>query len=270
MIEMTICLPLFRAKYIAWLALESLCRQKNIDFKWELIICEEIFDEEFGEEQINTYKERLKNVGCTNLVYIPLSKWIPLSEKICLMIKNASESSLYYGDLGADMYTPSLRIKSQRDILKNNPDIDWCAIGKTIFYEIKTEKLFILDAEFSVNDASSRASRMSIMRHFNICNKKIGIDGTIFKFIKNFAKSKGKKFTTYLDNSDELWMESLNVHGLNNLSVGGERELYFSGKRKEERIKVCNVDINKIFPLEILKKLRKSKKFLPNHNRDKI
>ena len=41
MIEMSVRMPLFRARYIAWLALESLCRQKRVTFKWELVIAEE-------------------------------------------------------------------------------------------------------------------------------------------------------------------------------------------------------------------------------------
>jgi len=45
MIEMSVVMPLYRAKFIGWLAFESLIRQKGIDFEWELIIMQEKNDE---------------------------------------------------------------------------------------------------------------------------------------------------------------------------------------------------------------------------------
>lgn len=50
MIELTVAMPLYNSKYIAWLAMESLCRQKNVTFDWELIVSEEQNDEMYGEE----------------------------------------------------------------------------------------------------------------------------------------------------------------------------------------------------------------------------
>jgi len=50
MIELTVGIPMFRSRHIGWLALESLCRQKDIDFKWELLIMEE--EESLGEEKV--------------------------------------------------------------------------------------------------------------------------------------------------------------------------------------------------------------------------
>ncbi len=70
MIELSVCAPFFRAKYIGWLALESLCRQKDINFEWELIISEEMFDEAMGKDVIMKYKSRLEDLGCVRLKYI--------------------------------------------------------------------------------------------------------------------------------------------------------------------------------------------------------
>ncbi len=38
---LTVALPVWNGSRIAWLAMESLCRQEEIDFWWELVICEE-------------------------------------------------------------------------------------------------------------------------------------------------------------------------------------------------------------------------------------
>ena len=53
MIEASVTLPLFRSQYIAWLQLESLCRQQDVDFEWELLIAEEQGDETIGIKRIN-------------------------------------------------------------------------------------------------------------------------------------------------------------------------------------------------------------------------
>ena len=78
-IELSVCIPLFRARYCAWLAFEGLCRQTDIDFNWELIMAEEVGDEDFTEAEVMKYKARLEKVGCVKLKYIPIKKWMPLS-----------------------------------------------------------------------------------------------------------------------------------------------------------------------------------------------
>ena len=51
-IEFSVRMPMFRSKYIAWLALESLCRQKGVNFEWELITAEEqVGKEVFGKKR---------------------------------------------------------------------------------------------------------------------------------------------------------------------------------------------------------------------------
>jgi hypothetical protein len=76
---------MFRSKYIGWLPLESLCRQEDVDFEWELIIAEEENDESFGFENIKNYTDRLKASGCIKIEYLGLKKWIPLSRKYKLL-----------------------------------------------------------------------------------------------------------------------------------------------------------------------------------------
>jgi hypothetical protein len=273
MIELTVCLPIFRGKYIAWVALESLCRQENIDFDWELIIAEEQFDEHLGLKEIDKYRGRLKKIRCKRLKYIPLKKWMPLSAKLVMMIDNRTEASKYYLDIGADNYSPPLRLKYQYDLLSKNKDIYWCAIGRNITYDIKTERTFLSlsDSLDTVRgDGTARAVRMDIMKNFNITHRKSGIDGAIFKFVRKFVEAQGKKFVPHLIFDDNIWMHGLNVHGLNNLTTGGYREKYFANKNRPSYIVDCPINIQDTIPPDIVKKLRKLKKFLGLHNRQNI
>ena len=81
MIKLSVALPVFNSKRIAWLAMEGLCRQENINFEWELVIAEEQGPEKFGSKAFLSYEGRLREVGCVRVRYIKLIKWIPLKQK---------------------------------------------------------------------------------------------------------------------------------------------------------------------------------------------
>ena len=63
-IKFTVALPVYNSKKIAWISLESLIRQENIDFDWELIVYEEIHSESVCPQILEDYK---KGVGSTTL-----------------------------------------------------------------------------------------------------------------------------------------------------------------------------------------------------------
>jgi hypothetical protein len=58
-IKFTVALPIYNSKKIAWISLESLIRQENINFDWELIVYEEIHSESVCPEILEEYKDRL-------------------------------------------------------------------------------------------------------------------------------------------------------------------------------------------------------------------
>ena len=53
---------MYRAQHAGWLALESLCWQRDVDFEWELIVIEEQFDA-MGEDAVRAYEGRLQQKG---------------------------------------------------------------------------------------------------------------------------------------------------------------------------------------------------------------
>lgn len=264
MIQLSVCAPMFRSKYIAWLALESMCRQEGIDFEWELIVAEEIFDESFGKKKIMSYKKRLENVGCVRIKYVGLEKWIPLSNKYVLMAGECSDSSNIFAGCAADIFPPPRRLKTQYDIFTNNPDADFCAIPKTIFYDIASEKTFVYDVALRPrkDDGSNRSFRMEIMKNLPIGNKPKGVDKWTWGFANTYVKSKNKKFKYCPDTSDN-WKYGLNVHGLNNISHNRRRSFDNLGKG----ISKCPIDINETIPKDIIDKLKDAKKYIKLHKK---
>jgi hypothetical protein len=77
----TAILPTYNNADIIWLQLESLCAQVNTP-EWELIIIEEPSEQYFGEDGLSLYAERLGDAGCVRVVYISVTNWIPLAQKV--------------------------------------------------------------------------------------------------------------------------------------------------------------------------------------------
>ena len=74
-------MPCYNSNKIAWIALESLCNQVDINFEWELIICEEKHDNMLGDKWVDDYIERLVNVNCLKITYVQLKEWVNLPKK---------------------------------------------------------------------------------------------------------------------------------------------------------------------------------------------
>lgn len=258
MIQISVCAPMFRAKYIGWLAMEGLCRQKNIDFEWELIIAEEV-EGALGEDKIMTYKKRLESVGCIKIHYIRLYKWIPLSDKYVLMVKGCSDSSKIFVGCAADIFSPPFRLKTQYDLFTKNSNVDFSASPKTIFYDIMSEKTFIYDVTLRKrkDDGSNRTFRMEIMKNLPKAGKIRGVDKFTWDCAQRYVASQGKKFKLSLDTSDN-WKYGLNVHGLNNLSR--TRDKLFV--KYEQGVYENTVDISKTIPTSILDRLKLCKQYV--------
>jgi len=261
MIELSVCIPMFRAEHIGWLPMEALCRQENIDFEWELVIAEEMYDKPFSKDKIKEYREKLRDKGCVKVKYIGVKKWIPLSKKYNLLASNCEETSKIYCSCVADLYPAPKRLKTQYDIFKNH-DVAWCASEKTIFYDIFSQKTFLFDISLSKrkNDGSNRAFRMEIMKALPMEDRRSGLDGWTFKFGVEYMKAKGKKFKTYLDTSDN-WKHCLNVHGLNNISHH-RTSWFYSEAGRPDAVTKCPIDIYKTIPKDIMDRLHECKKYV--------
>ena len=251
-------LPLFRAKEIAWLVLESLCRQENINFNWELIILEENFENPFGWDRIGEYVDRLSNVGCKRIKYVGLNKWIPLSAKWFFLVNECSETSELIGPNSADIYCQKNRLRIQHDRLMNS-DANWYKISSNIVYDISQDKhVKFVSPNRDRTDTVSSSSKISLWKNLPLDCVKTNVDGWRYN-----TMNQKKEIVYYYDESSDLLNGSVNVNGLNNLSF----------KRSENIQKVqpplrtcCNVLENHL-PMDIVQRLISLKDKVDDHNK---
>jgi len=213
-IELSVIIPLFRAKFIGWVPFEALVRQKGIEFGWELVVMEEDFDNPFSLHNITQYSQKLKNVGCVRIVYIAMSNWIPLSAKWFYLIHNISASTKVIMCNSADNYFSPHRMRHQFETLKDN-HYNWYKIMGNVTYDIasrKHAKRILSDS--NRKDTSGKAMHISLARELPLANVKRGVDG----WTHNTLSQTRHGFRPYTDYSD-IWKETVNITGLNNLSL---------------------------------------------------
>jgi hypothetical protein len=250
-IELTVALPAYRSKDIAWLALESLCNQVDVDFEWELIFVEEPLDC-FGYENIENYKERLEKVGCTKIVYKMIDKWVPLFVKWKMINNMMSKTSKTFVLQATDCYAQPYRLRTTYDKI-NIEDYDYISTQKTYIYDIPTE--FIVMYDTSEKDppkigGSNMAVKSEFINNIPSSNIKRGVDGYIIRKILEYCTKNKKRFNNTHDKSDN-WMYGLGTNGFNNISF--QRHLNMKGSEIFKNIK--DVSIYDILPDYVAERL---------------
>jgi len=151
-IIMTVALPVFNSKNIIFLPLESLKNQKEITFKWELIISEE---HGLSRNIIKQYENKLP--GCVKIIhngidplkqgiqegknkgiYQLIDKWIDIS-------RMGSKNSQIYVLQASDDYATEKRLKIHYEHFKN-PECILSSMNTGIFYNILNKKIILYDA----------------------------------------------------------------------------------------------------------------------------
>lgn len=238
MIQLTVALPVFNSKDILWLSLESLCRQEEINFDWELIIAEEQ-ENAFGFNNITQYSKRLLNAGCKRVKYIPIKDWLPLGEKWTLIANSANENSKVFILQAADCYSEPKRLsKTYNEIINNN--FDWVQNTKGLFFNVKTKKHILYNAVQQCG--LNMATRIELIKKINLTGIKKNVDGTIFRAIR-------PKKVLNIDSEDFLF--GVDTHGLNNISKG--RENYFENEKFP--FEKTDLKIDNYLPKDITQKL---------------
>lgn len=182
MVEMTVAMPCYNGKKIGWLSMESLCRQEKIDFKWELIVCEEIHDNMLGKDFFMSYKNRLKNVGCVEIKYLQFNDWVSLITKWKVIGKAMSETSKIYMLKAVDCYSQPHRMKTTYDNMIDGR-CDWLDFDKGYFYSFKKNKVILYNGGHLTNLDMAMASKHA--KNIPMTKKNKGIDGHLFRHCKN-------------------------------------------------------------------------------------
>lgn len=243
--KLSVALPIYNGKKIAWLSIESLCNQCDVNFEWELIICEENYKDSIGLDIINCYKDKLKQNGCVRIIYISLFCKILLAKKWQIIGNYISNSSMIFLLQAADCYSPSLRFKMTYDKIINN-NIDWYDFKKGYFYSFISKRIVLYDYDGKTNLNMSFNAKFAKNIPDTLLEK--GID----YFLLQHCISQKQNLNIYHDNL--LLNDSVDTHGLNNISL--QRENFFDSKLNI--FKKTNLKLNDlILEKHIINKLNK-------------
>lgn len=256
--KLSFILPYFRAGFIGWVPFESLIRQENIDFNWEIIIIEENFENPFGLEKILKYKEDLKKVKCCKIRYISLKDWLPLSAKWYFLVNECSESSKIVAMNSSDIYCSKLRLSKQYNNLINS-EYNWYKIGGNIVYDINLDKhVKLFSIKKDRTDTCCAAAKKELLEELPLISIKRGVDGWRYNSLKD-------KIKFYYDNTMELQNDTININGLNNISLNRESRI----NSIESPFKKCCSELINHIPKEIYLKLKECKTNIKMHNKNR-
>ena len=252
MIEITVALPMFRAKYIGWLALEGLSRQINAP-AWELIVDEEFDDQfsPFGHENIMTYKKRLKQANCKDINYMARKDWVPLSYKWC-DISQMSKGEIYMLQ-AADCFAHPHRLRDTFDLMTKNK-ADWYTARYGIFYEILYDKAVKFVTATERKYGLNFALKNSLLKKVEQEDKRHYVDWWLFHKAEEI---KGSPLDVIWDESvdNDHWKYGFDTNGINNISDRRQRILNCDNQFQEE------INIDSSIPEDILKRLRNLKDY---------
>lgn len=241
MIELTVALPIWNSKKIAWVALEGLCNQKEVDFQWELLIMEEQIDQ-FGLEEVQKYVERLKKVGCVSLKYYALDYRVSLPEKWKALAEKTHANSKVFLLQAADCYPEPLRLRKTLDAA--NKGHDWIHNRRGYYYSINYKKLIEFD-QTTYGPGCATGLNMAIatknLKNLPISYLQFGVDNWLYRITSP---------------KNPIWLEGeviggVDTDGLNNISV--RRKQMFS--KTEKPFRKTEKTIYDIMPKEVADKL---------------
>ena len=235
MIQGTVALPLYNMTSIAWLCMESLCRQNKPEKGWELIVFEELHVTAVGEPFIRGYEQRLSEVGCERVVYLTDTNRLPLSHKWILIAKAAAESSKYFCLCAGDNYYHPWMLQDAEAAIEQ---AEWCVMTKGYFYDFSLDKVIhynypvikynrsIIHNDHPVLIGALVGLQMTALtewvRCFQMDEKWRGVD-TWFSGQMQLEsirrKGKHNSLVCFVDGSDHF-ENTLCTNGLNNISTG--------------------------------------------------
>jgi hypothetical protein len=254
-ISLSVILPYFRAGDIGWVPFEAMIRQENIDFNWEIVIIEEDFENPFELDRILNYSDQLSKVGCAKITYISLRKWIPLSAKWYFLINECSDTSKVVAMNSSDIYFSKLRLSKQYYALTSS-NKNWYKLGGNLVYDLGLDfhvKLTSMDPRRT--DTCAAAARMDLMKKLPLACIKVNVDSWRYNTLNQAT------INFYYDNSQDLQLDTVNINGLNNLSLGRSEKI----KKVSHPFKECCGSLKNHIPLEVFNKLRESAQYLNSH-----
>lgn len=222
MIKLTVALPVFNSKSIAWLAMESLANQQGIDFDWELIILEERGENSFGRKAFMEYEKKLKNIRCKKFIYRGLNNWVALSHKWRMIGQLVDDNSKVFVMQAADCYSQPFRLKETFELHRGGAE--WSQSRYGIFYDVNLDKSILYNQDTIVYPTGlNMAFNTSFARKLPREEVFKGVDNWLYQSIR---KMNGGQDPIVSWNISPNWKYGVDTNGLNNISY--RRVNYFS------------------------------------------
>lgn len=240
----TVAMPMYNAKAIGWLALESLCRQE-CPYPWELMIMQET-EGGMPEEEIMAYSDRLKKAGCIEIHLMMLDQWVPLTQKWAIMGRLADAKSLTFVMQAADCYSDKNRLKRSHEAIRDG--YDWTHSLKGVFWDLLTNERAVYVHKPQYPTALDMSARASLVRNLPQSELLKGIDRWLFDCM---GQAKGSRLKVHEDTSDD-WGGGIDTHGYNNISkkrgdlIAQKKQVYFH----------CDAEIHDLLPAEVADRLK--------------
>jgi hypothetical protein len=209
----TVALPVWKSKDIAWLCMESLCRMHQPKSEWELIVFEEEHDEKLGAQFFESYYERMRDIGCRIIKMKTSIIKYPLSQKWIIMANMADKDSNVFCLCACDnYYSPYMLIDAEKYI----KEADWCIFPRGYFYDFRLNK--VLKYVNYSNIGLQMFAKTDKVRNFPMDS----LNKIVDTWVANHISPNGNNMM--MINSDH-WKHILCTNGMNTISI--ERNDFF-------------------------------------------
>ena len=254
MIKLTVGFPLFKARNIGWLGMESLCNQRNIPFEWELVVAEETNPKlmPMGKDAIYSYRERLWKAGCCRIQYIPLKNHIKLNVKWKELAVNSSGGSEILLLQDADCYSQPYRLVQTYELMRKD-NLDWLNNYKGLFYIINDGQMATYCAK-TVWSGLDYAVYTELVRNIKPVPARMPT-GMCKILFHDCEVAKGSPLKVGFNESIDVW-KSVNTHGANLMMKHREKQI----RDSSGPYNIIDGDIREYVPEYIAKRLERMKK----------
>ena len=206
--KLTVALPVWNSKKIAWLCMESLARQRDANFEWELIVFEEEHEQQLGQEFFFSY-----DLGpVTEITYLTELTRYTLGEKWHRIMKESHKESKVFMFCAADNYYHPYMLRDSLDAIEEGHD--WFYTTKGYFYDFTRDKVILYDAR--------RKSGLQMAASMGIAQK---IPNSPRKRLVDIWLAKSMKPQKPLMDPSYHWRGTLFTNGYNQIST--KRWQYF-------------------------------------------
>lgn len=199
----TVAIPVWNSRPIAWLVMESLCNQLT-SLPWELIIYEEKHEAACGTDYFAEYKDRLMNAGCSSFRYLSNDVKVSLGEKWSALARAAHKLSKMFCLCDADNYYQKYMIEDTLSAYLSG--YDFLTAKRGYFYNITDKSLALYD-KYRARTGLQMSYRTELIRGFPAIKQHSLLNGAIFDYCKPEKIKIEEKHT-----------DCLCTHGQNNIS----------------------------------------------------